>query len=121
MVAFVGHAQRGRPKVELDTSWLVADKDSAITIVGPKHFVRQTVPPASSTGPTLAGDGSEQTKVPISYGDAEGWDSTVRLELLSSAARNVVMAPLVDFSWWAPVKWIVLFVAGASPPSSPTS
>jgi hypothetical protein len=100
------------PKVELDSSWLVADQDSTMTIVGPMHFIIHTVPPASSTEPTLDGAGSEQTNVPISYHETGGWDSIVRLELTSSVARNAVVAPLVDFSWWAPVKWIVLLVAG---------
>jgi hypothetical protein len=101
------------PKVELDSSWLVADQDSTMTILGPEHFIIHTAPPASSTEPTHDGTGSEETKVPISYDETGGWDSIVRLELMSSVARNsVVFAPLVDFSWWAPVKWIVLLVAG---------
>ena len=99
------------PRVELlYSSFLVPDANSTLTIIGPKYFVRQTAPRGSSTELL---DGSEETKVPISYDVTGGWDSrVVRLELVSWVARNPVVAPLVDFSWWAPVKSIVLLVAG---------
>jgi energy-coupling factor transporter transmembrane protein EcfT len=99
------------PRVELlYNSFLVADANSTLTIIGPKYFVRQTEPRGSSTERL---DGSEETRVPIGYDKTGAWDSrVVGLELVSWVARNPVVAPLVHFSWWAPVKWIVLLVAG---------
>jgi hypothetical protein len=94
------------PIVGLDHSRLVADKDSTATIIAPTYFIRRTLPPALSN---VAG--SEETKVPINYDETEGLGSSVRLELVSWVARNPVGVSLVDFSWWAPVKWFVLLVA----------
>jgi hypothetical protein len=85
-------------------------EDSTATIIAPKYFIRHTLPPALSTVPFLDGAGGEETKVPISY-DETGWGSSVRLELTSWVARNPVGVSLVDFSWWAPVKWFVFLVA----------
>lgn len=32
-------------------------------------------------------------------------------ELVSSDARNPIVAPLLDFSWWGPAQWMVLLIA----------
>ena len=97
------------PSVLLSHLLLVADDGSTATIVAPKRFIRASSPPASSTEFLLDAAGSEAVKVPI--GVDQTFDSAVRLELVSPAARNPVVAPLLDFSWWGSAKWIVLAIA----------
>jgi hypothetical protein len=107
----VTHSVRA-PSVQLDNLLLVADENSTATIIGPKQFIRKTAPPKlSPPQPLLDQAGSEATKIPIGFDETENLDSSVRFELASSDARNPVVAPLLDFSWWGPAQWMVLLIA----------
>ena len=100
----------------VDTPWvavgglrIVPGDDSTATVIGPKRFIRASSPPASSTESLLDEAGRQAVKVPI--GSDETFDDAVCLELVSPLARNPIVAPLLDFSWWASAKWIVLLIA----------
>ena len=97
------------PSVTVGGLRILPDDDSTATVIGPKRFIRASSPPASSTESLLDEAGREAVKVPI--GSDETFDDAVRLELVSPLARNPIVAPLLDFSWWASAQWIVLLIA----------
>lgn len=98
---------------------LIPDKDSTAVITAPKYFIQATFPTAKSIEPMLDPADDEARTIPIGAvetnasgapdEDPTSW--TLKLTLVSAVARNPVVAPMVNFSLWSPLKWVVVTVA----------